>query len=823
MGTKKTAALSGLRLGRVLIWVLLVCAALVAALTYYFQIVLGQREYDWQKTRNDAVLMALTASMQAEVKALANRYDDLARDLGLLDWAALDKAARQALMQRIKGHNPQIVELKFIGGHDDLQGFSFAATHLIEMARQNKFPDLAYASADKKGHIALARPVNQEVQFFLTAQTTGLEKAFMSLPLHGSGLQLRQYVDSGDYKVIWQKGRSRGGKPVLVALQGSRWRLAYWPAVENSQPLQAMIWHWLPAVLVILAIAVLLMVVLVVFNKALRKDLIVLINLARDLTSGKRGGHYPVQLAEFRGTVDVILRMEADRKQRQAAASVKKKPTRQPLDLENIDVDDLLFNKQDTAPPMNQVTGQQTGQTLPQANLDASIFRTYDIRGRVGKELTAVTARWIGQAIGSEALSLGQNTVIVGRDGRISGPQITSATIEGLLASGCNVIDIGMVPTPVLYFATHQLPSKSGVMITGSHNPADYNGFKIVIGGDTLSGEKIQNLRQRIETKKFSQGQGQLKKTDVTAAYLEKIVADVRVLRPLKIVLDCGNGVAGGLAPQLYKGLGCEVIPMYCEVDGNFPHHHPDPSQPDNLQELMGTVQLNKADLGLAFDGDGDRLGVVTNDGKIIWPDRQMMLFAKDVLSRNPGAEIVYDVKCSKHLAPVISEAGGVPVMWKTGHSLIKARMKQTGALLAGEMSGHIFFKERWFGFDDALYAGARLLEILSLEQQTPAEIFTTYPDSVNTPELRVDLVEGEHYSFMDKLVAEACFEDAQIITIDGLRVEFSDGWGLVRASNTTPSLVLRFEADNEAALRRIQDQFRALLMKVDASLTVPF
>lgn len=456
-------------------------------------------------------------------------------------------------------------------------------------------------------------------------------------------------------------------------------------------------------------------------------------------------------------------------------------------------------------------------------DIPENIFKAYDIRGIVGKTLTAGIVREIGRAIGSEATARKQSTVVVGRDGRLSGPEFAQALSDGLRAAGVNVIDIGMVPTPVLYFATHHLKTGSGVAITGSHNPPDYNGIKIMLGGETLSGEAISALRTRIVEGKLSSGAGERKAVDVVPDYIARVTSDVRLARPLKIVVDCGNGVPGMLAPRVLRELGCEVSELFCEVDGHFPNHHPDPSQPENLEDLIRAVKAQRADLGLAFDGDGDRLGVVTAEGVIIWPDRQMMLYAKDVLSRNPGATIIYDVKCTRNLATEITRHGGEPLMWKTGHSLIKAKMQETGALLAGEMSGHIFFKERWYGFDDGLYTAARLLEILSHDVRAPSVVFAELPETVNTPELKLEMKEGEHFKLMERLQKSAHFPGAKLTTIDGVRADFADGWGLARPSNTTPTVVIRFEAENKEALARIQKQFRDLILSLDPTLTLPF
>jgi len=451
------------------------------------------------------------------------------------------------------------------------------------------------------------------------------------------------------------------------------------------------------------------------------------------------------------------------------------------------------------------------------------IFRTYDIRGIVGRTLTPAIVREIGRALGSLGRERGAPTFALGRDGRLSGPELIAALTEGLLSAGADVIDIGMAPTPVAYFAAHHLGCGSCVAITGSHNPPDYNGLKMVIAGGTLWGEDVQELRRRIETRKLSKGNGKRSTANVLDAYVERIASDVRLARPFRIAIDCGNGVAGMLAPRLYRRLGCEVEELYCEVDGRFPNHHPDPSQPKNLQELIEKLKTGKSELGLAFDGDGDRLGLVAKDGEIIYPDRQLMLLAKDVLSRNPGAEIIYDVKSTRLLAPWIERHGGKPTIWKTGHSLIKAKLKETGALLAGEMSGHTFFKERWYGFDDALYGGARLLEVLSKEQDANRAL-KSLPNAPSTPELHWALEEGEPHALVAKLQASKPFPGAErVLTIDGVRVEYADGFGLARASNTTPVIVIRFEADNLAALERIKRDFRAALQPLKPNAPLPY
>ena len=459
--------------------------------------------------------------------------------------------------------------------------------------------------------------------------------------------------------------------------------------------------------------------------------------------------------------------------------------------------------------------------------LDPSVFRAYDIRGVVGAGLGASVVRRIGQAIGTEAEARGQQTLVVACDGRDSGPELLEALVEGLVSTGRDVVDIGRVPTPVLYYATQYLNTGSGVMVTGSHNPPEYNGLKIMLGGDTLFGDDIQALRERIEAQDFASGEGKRQEMEIVDEYIRRVTEDVPVAlgSSYKVVVDCGNAIAGTVAPKLIRALGHDVVELHCEVDGACPNLHPDPSQPENLADLIAAVREHDADLGFAFDGDGDRLGVVDPDGNVIWPDRQLMLFAHDVLKRpeHQGAEIVFDVKCTSLLGKVIAKSGGKPVMCKTGHSYLKNELKQRGAPLAGELSGHIFFRDRWYGFDDALYAAARMLEILLATKRKPKDVFARLPTGVATHEMRVDLAEGEQMAFMERLLAEPRFEDGKVTTIDGLRVDYPHGWGLVRASNTTPSLVLRFEGKDAEGLATVQERFREVLKSVDGAIELPF
>lgn len=482
--------------------------------------------------------------------------------------------------------------------------------------------------------------------------------------------------------------------------------------------------------------------------------------------------------------------------------------------------EDFLLNL-DLNPEDNAVF-ELTPTTTPSIQLPATVFRQYDIRGIVTDTLTPELVSAIGQALGTQSLKKMQSTIVIGRDGRHSSPTLSKALAEGIMKSGCNVLDIGEVPTPLVYFATHHTEFKSGVMITGSHNPPEYNGLKMVLAGETLFGQHILDLKALIETQKLTQGQGHYATQDLTEAYLQRATQDTVLARRLKVVVDAGNGVAGPTALALLDLLGCDVIPLYCDIDGDFPNHHPDPSKPENLVSLIKTVKAERADVGIAFDGDGDRLGVVTPAGHLIFPDRLLMYFARDILAQNPGGDIIFDVKCSSSLNRMISQWGGRPIMWKTGHSLIKAKLKETQALLAGEMSGHIFFNDRWFGFDDALYSAARLLELLSADSHTLDEAMREIPELVSTPEINIAVSEEEKFSIIEALKTSGRFSSGKVTTLDGIRVDYPNGWGLIRASNTTPVLVARFEAETLEEMQRIREEFAQNLAKVNPALKIP-
>ncbi|WP_440224585.1 phosphomannomutase/phosphoglucomutase [Dokdonella sp. MW10] len=698
-------------------------------------------------------------------------------------------AARQAWPELVDAsfYSPKLMEIL----KQDLARFGYARAHMLMQAQSTSKPAPVQARSDLKGgfELVLAMPVlanGQAVAYaYLQLPFETVLRAFSGVSPGGGRVDLRQGDGRGDL-VLASVGSSTEtsigdlGEPV----PGSRLRLGVADA-DYAIVVTRNMWVLFPlTAFVLFAAFVALWLRQVGMQGAVE----------RLRSASHRSGHEEITLGEAI---------------KQQAAGTPAKPS---------------ATSATAGKPAQPQSAARRDEEAP-VSVDRSIFRAYDIRGVLGTTLTPGIARLIGRAIGSEARERGLREIVVGRDGRLSGPELSGALNEGLRASGIDVIDIGLAPTPLTYFAAYQLQTGSCVSVTGSHNPPDYNGFKIVLGGETLSEGAIQDLYARIAESRFSEGSGGLQVMDLTQDYVDRITGDIQVERRLKVVVDCGNGVAGAVAPAVLEGIGCEVIPLYCEVDGEFPNHHPDPSDPHNLQDLILSVKQTGADLGLAFDGDGDRLGVVTKSGEVIFPDRLLMLFAIDVLSRNPGATIIYDVKCTGHLQPIVLQHGGSPIMWRTGHSLIKAKMRETDAQLAGEMSGHFFFAERWYGFDDGIYAAARLLEIVAgdLDGRTPEQIFASVPKGVSTPELKIPLHEGEHYRFIDTFKAKSSFEGARLTTIDGVRADWPDGWGLVRASNTTPVLVLRFDADNEAALARIQEVFRQQFHAIDRAMPLPF
>ncbi len=582
----------------------------------------------------------------------------------------------------------------------------------------------------------------------------------------------------------------------------------------------------------------------------IRQDQGNILRAAKDLLAGRTVGSYPINLDEMKTIISTIVQFKRmlNNEENELTPKLNDDPELddlfdEPMGVELLEDEPVAKNTKfesfasspislpqsvSKPSPEPSVFALNTWPETVEIEIDeesSEPFGVYDVRGVVGKTLTKEIVFDIGRAVGSNAKEKDIKTIIVGMDGRTSSPLLAESLAKGIISTGVNVLDIGLVPSPVVYFVVQHTEGKSGIVITGSHNPIDYNGLKIIVNGESLVGDGIKQLKQRINDKNYLTGkEGSIEKNSMFVnEYIGIISDDIRIARPMKIVVDCGNGAAGELAPILFKTLGCEVIEIFCEIDGSFPNHHPDPSIPENLNHLTAAVLDHQADIGIAVDGSGNRLGIIDCKGKIIWPDRLMMLFAKHVLDAKPGAEVIYDVKCSTRLGEQIVKYGGRPLMSKTGYSFIKAKLKETGAVLAGEYSGHIFFNDRWFGFDDALYSASRLIEILSADSRNSDEVFADFPENVSTPEIKIELAEGENQFLMKKICNAAHFEDGKIIDIDGLRVEFDDGWGLVRASNTMPSLVLRFEGDNNEALKRIQSQFKLLFTEVKPSLNLPF
>ena len=731
---------------------------------------------------------------------------DLNRAADLI--SAGDSAAMQAYAGEIAASRSEVIGARLLPvdvsevDYEVVPPVSYATLDLVRRTREagEEQPAEVHFFGDERQHLALLVPVpaagDAAVGFVLIGVGVELiESAASAVALEpGARLLVQQVVPGATSVDLVELGGTapRTEAALSMRVSGTTWRLRYWlPGGEVSQATEEESLLSLP--LVGALAAVVLLGVAVVLMRRRRKP-------ARRSTPGEstREENIDDLLSDKLAALSAVI--EGDDLASPAAES-------------GLEVDEGDEGDGPARP------------AEPAEEIPASIFRAYDIRGVVGQTLTPDVVRSLGRAIGSEAFDRSQQTVVVGYDGRTSSPELAAALVEGLRASGRDVIDIGRVPTPVLYFATHHLETGTGVMVTGSHNPPQYNGLKIMVAGETLYGERIGALRERLAGGEISSGEGTLQQMDVTGDYIRRVTEDIPVAlgSAYKIVVDCGNGIAGEVAPKLLRGLGHDVIELHCEVDGSFPNHHPDPSQPENLADLIGAVKKNGADIGFAFDGDGDRLGVVDGSGRVLWPDLQMMLFARDVLSRHAGATVVFDVKCTSRLPRVVEKLGGRPVMWKTGHSLLKAKMNETKALLAGEMSGHVFFKDRWYGFDDAMYAAARMVEILMAIGAPPAQVFAKLPSGLATPELRIDLDEGEPTRFMSDLMLGDRFPGAEITTIDGLRADYQDAWGLVRASNTTPSLVLRFEGDNQAALDRIQGEFRQALLEIDAGLALPF
>ena len=771
--------------------------------------VLGWLQFARQQALNDATLAEVVATQQA---TLINEQVGFARNLAsriaaseLIDTSdeAVAAASATRVSDALPGANIQVIAAGQLLLPETL---SFSAREVVQKARASSEPvvtvlpgnppmiHVGVATPDK-GVVLLTWKMDRIKTLMETQNRTGAKVMVMlgnaSLFAVGEASNGQAHSASADADItVSVTVPPRANDPALLVLFG---------AIAGGM---------------LLLVLLVMSSTLLAINRGLRKDSALLVHLAHDLAtnpSAKPREKFTFNVLEL---VTGSLRKLAGRASAIAARGAAPGRTRP---------DDIAAVLQDEDHDL-LVVDDRNEPTVPGVELPPEIFRDYDIRGVVGKNLTRENVELIGRAIGTEALAAGQQTVIVARDGRLSGPDLSRALIAGITASGRNVIDLGMVPTPVLYYATKVLGSQSGVCLTGSHNPPNENGLKVVINGETLHGERIQALRERIARGDFSSGKGTVQEQEVASRYLNEIVNDIVLARPMKVAIDTANGVTGKLAPELLRQLGCEVVELFTEIDGNFPNHSPDTSKPDNYKALIEAVQSQQAEIGIALDGDGDRIGVVTPKGEIIWADRLMMLFARDLLNRTPGADIIFDVKCSRELAKLVSQHGGRPLMWKTGHSLIKAKLKEVGAPLAGEMSGHIFFNDRWHGFDDGMYAMTRLLEILSLESADADAVFAGLKTGVTTPEISIPVTDQSKFPLIEKLQAKADeFSDGSAVTIDGLRVDFEDGWGLVRASNTGPTLVARFEGSNDAALARIKDQFKQQLLAINPQLRLPF
>jgi phosphomannomutase / phosphoglucomutase len=796
----------------------------------------------------------IAQTLGGQLKLINSGLDKMAQDRDMIAaFANADKVSLNSMAARLEKYLPGARKIRMLPvgvielDEVNVPHMGYGDLDMVKATFQDNPLPAIQGDAGPNRHLAITRRVmqgNQAVGVILASMSFDfIDQALKDAAIENGYMELRQ-----EKLVLANVGEKDEAEDDFNQLKvaGTSWDIYYRDPSSGSLGQAAVIFAFIiiPA---LFALAV-FYICYKQLSVLLAQDQDWILRAFKDVLTGKPKGSYPVSLAGMDAVIASMIRFNREVELQGISAVTNADDD---FELEGY-FEGLGDSMPTTALEPGRAVDQPTGKSVYEVNelepiaeaptistpkitekspetpkktdQGAAIFRAYDIRGIVGKSLTKEIVYDIGRAVGSEAKELGCKTIVVGRDGRNSSPGLAESLSQGIVSTGCHVLDIGMVPTPVLYFVVQHTDGRSGVMITGSHNPAEYNGLKIMVKGETLAGPRIQQLKQRIDKQAFSTGQGSIEQNGMFAGeYIGTLCEDIQVTRTMKVVLDCGNGVAGELAPVLFKTLGCEVIELFCEVDGNFPNHHPDPSKPENLAELVSAVKHYHADLGLAFDGDGDRLGVIDSKGKIIWPDRQMMLFAKDVLAGKPGSEIIFDVKCSRHLPDQIVKFGGRPLMWKTGHSFMKAKLKETGAKLAGEMSGHIFFNDRWFGFDDALYSAARLLQILSEDHRSSAEVFADFPDSINTPELNVELAEGENYKFIESLFASGNFMGGKVTDIDGMRLDFADGWGLVRASNTTPSLVIRFEADSKDALAKIQEQFRQLMRNVKPDIQLPF
>ncbi|MCF6202524.1 MAG: phosphomannomutase/phosphoglucomutase [Methylococcaceae bacterium] len=831
--------------------------SILSALTALMLIISGSGVY-WlsrsdvnqaNEKATEALAKGITSSITSQVNILQESIIKIAQSpeaLAAIESKDKIKMAQTATM--LEQFTPQVMKLRLISSENETldktsiphmgnadfimvqESLSLVKRQLPVVQGQGKNRHLALTSVIKKD----GEPVGVVLA---SLKFDFLQSTLNTYQIPNSYIELKQ-----NQIALAAAGNSseKIGTDKSIKIPGTSWAIHYWHTTITNQTtfLSFLGMIIFPAFLSCLAC-------FIVFKKLtslFHKDQESLLSIIKDLVSGKNVGSYPMHFDGMKEIGSNIIQLNHGvnhqdiQKTEKVDKITKKDSLDQPLNPSflgsNINVEEIDHTSPDSntniptaIPKLSKNSLTNTSPSEPKVNKKETIFKANDIRGIAGETLSKEVVFNIGRAIGSEAKEQQVSTIVIGRDARISSPELAESLAKGVASTGVNILDLGLVPSPLVYFVAHHSEGKSGVVITGSHNPPEYNGLKIIINGKIIADDKLKKLATRIDKENFLTGkEGSIEENTLFInEYIGIISEDIHLIRPMKVVVDSGNGAAGKLAPLLLKTLGCEVIELFCEFDGTFPNHHPDPNNSENLTDLIKTVQENKADVGVAFDGDGDRLGVVDSKGNIIWPDRQMMLFAKDVLTLKPGSEIIYDVKCSRHLGEQIIKNGGRPLMCKTGHSFMKAKIKETGAALAGEMSGHIFFNDRWFGFDDALYAASRLIEILSADTRNSADVFADFPDSINTPEILIELSEEESLHIMDKIFAEQKFSGGKIIKIDGMRVEFTDGWGLVRTSNSLPALTLRFEADNTEALQRIQSKFKALLVKVKPDIALPF
>lgn len=799
-----------------------------------------QSQFEAEQTRLLGQYAGLFNSRLRELQELVNAMATAPATRAAM--TSIEPDAKQRQAQALTSQHPYVRRVDLIPKDQaevDLNAavpISFAALDLIRRAETREYvgPEV---SLNQRSLVYAAQPITPDgtvagvllvvldSEFFLAA-IRNYDAALGIIEV------IQQFEGNPATTVIqWGEGADVVA-PVTTALQTSHWRLAYTASRDALTPDDASSRLLIPFLVAFALVIAGVYLGFLQFNRRLQHDVEQLTTFINRRLRGRRDAQ-PALATEPMNTLATGLDIADDGKQDAASApqpsadddpddflaTAATKPPPKVKPKPKGDDDDFLDLSDNAAENFGIEVSESEAPSSAGIALDAQIFRAYDIRGITTDNLTEEVVYWVGRAFAAQALSQNQDRVAVGRDGRHSSSSLRDALVRGLTEGGTDVLDVGQVPTPVLYYATHALDTGTGIMITGSHNPPEYNGLKMMIGGVTLAEDAILALKTRLDNGDLSQGSGEHDVVDLEDAYIDRVLEDVAIAQPLKVVVDCGNGVAGEMAPRLLRELGCDVIPLYCEIDGDFPNHHPDPAEPENLEDLQTVVKAESADLGLAFDGDGDRVGVVTPQGEIIWPDKLMMLFAEDIIGRNPGADIIYDVKCSRHLNNLISNSGGRPIMWKTGHSHIKAKVKETGALLAGEFSGHICFGERWYGFDDALYSAARLLEILGSEGRDADSIFDAYPKTFSTPEIKIQTTDEAKFEIMQKLESTADFGDGTVTNIDGIRVDFANGWGLIRPSNTSPVLSLRFEADQPEDLEDIQDRFQTQLTKIDPAL----